>query len=110
MITQENFMFGGTVADNIRFGKPDATGDEIQAAATAVGPTDSSVRCRRAATPTSSSGAEQADRKPHTQLAGRSIEYEQLVGLVPRVRSSDRRCLPDQTHATMLPPPSTRRI
>jgi ATP-binding cassette, subfamily B, bacterial len=37
MVTQENFMFGGTVADNIRFGRPDATDDEIRAAATAVG-------------------------------------------------------------------------
>jgi ATP-binding cassette, subfamily B, bacterial len=37
MVTQENFMFGGTVADNIRFGKPDATDDEIRAAAAAVG-------------------------------------------------------------------------
>src|SRR5271157_443686 len=36
MVTQENFMFGGTVADNIRFGRPDATADEIRAAATAV--------------------------------------------------------------------------
>ena len=37
MVTQENFMFDGTVADNIRFGRPDATDDEIRAAATAVG-------------------------------------------------------------------------
>ncbi|MBV9515849.1 MAG: ABC transporter ATP-binding protein, partial [Mycobacteriaceae bacterium] len=37
MVTQENFMFGGTVADNIRFGRPDATAEEISAAATAVG-------------------------------------------------------------------------
>jgi ATP-binding cassette, subfamily B, bacterial len=37
MVTQENFMFGGTVADNIRFGRPDATDDEIRVAATAVG-------------------------------------------------------------------------
>ena len=37
MVTQENFMFDGTIADNIRFGRPDATGDEIRAAATAVG-------------------------------------------------------------------------
>jgi ATP-binding cassette subfamily B protein len=37
MVTQENFMFGGTVADNIRFGRPDATDDEIRSAATAVG-------------------------------------------------------------------------
>src|SRR5215217_424737 len=37
MVTQENFMFDGTVADNIRFGRPDATDDEVQGAAAAVG-------------------------------------------------------------------------
>ena len=37
MVTQENFMFDGTVADNIRFGRPDATDPQIRAAATAVG-------------------------------------------------------------------------
>ncbi|OBB61917.1 ABC transporter [Mycobacterium sp. 852013-51886_SCH5428379] len=37
MVTQENFMFDGSVADNIRFGKPDATDDEVRAAAAAVG-------------------------------------------------------------------------
>jgi len=37
MVTQENFMFDGTVADNIRFGRPDATDAEVRAAAEAVG-------------------------------------------------------------------------
>jgi ATP-binding cassette subfamily B protein len=37
MVTQENFMFDGTVADNIRFGRPDATDHEVQEAAAAVG-------------------------------------------------------------------------
>ncbi|HET9873363.1 MAG TPA: ABC transporter ATP-binding protein [Propionibacteriaceae bacterium] len=37
MVTQENFMFDGTVAENIAFGKPDATRAEIVSAATAVG-------------------------------------------------------------------------
>jgi ATP-binding cassette subfamily B protein len=37
MVTQENFMFDGTVADNIRFGRPDATDTEVRAAAAAVG-------------------------------------------------------------------------
>ncbi|CAN5402103.1 ABC transporter ATP-binding protein [soil metagenome] len=37
MVTQENFMFEGTVADNIRFGRPDAGDDEVRAAAEAVG-------------------------------------------------------------------------
>lgn len=37
MVTQENFMFEGTVADNIRFGRPDATDAEVRGAAQAVG-------------------------------------------------------------------------
>lgn len=37
MVTQENVMFSGSVADNIRFGRPDASDDEVRAAATAVG-------------------------------------------------------------------------
>ncbi len=37
MVTQENFMFDGTVADNIRFGRPDASDEEVAGAAAAVG-------------------------------------------------------------------------
>jgi ATP-binding cassette, subfamily B, bacterial len=37
MVTQENYMFGGTVADNIRFGRPSASMDEVVAAARAIG-------------------------------------------------------------------------
>jgi ATP-binding cassette, subfamily B, bacterial len=37
MITQESFLFGGSVADNIEFGRPGAARDEVVAAATAVG-------------------------------------------------------------------------
>jgi ATP-binding cassette, subfamily B, bacterial len=37
MVTQENFMFEGSVADNIRFGRPEATDAEVRAAAEAVG-------------------------------------------------------------------------
>jgi ABC-type multidrug transport system fused ATPase/permease subunit len=37
MVTQENFMFGGTIADNIAFGKPTATRAEIEEAGRAVG-------------------------------------------------------------------------
>ncbi len=37
MVTQENFMFDGSVADNISFGRPSAGRDEIIRAATAVG-------------------------------------------------------------------------
>jgi ATP-binding cassette, subfamily B, bacterial len=37
MVAQENFLFSGTIADNIRFGRPDATDDQIRAAARAIG-------------------------------------------------------------------------
>ncbi|MDX6292465.1 MAG: ATP-binding cassette, subfamily bacterial [Kribbellaceae bacterium] len=37
MVTQENFLFTGSVADNIRFGKPEATMEEIVDAAKVIG-------------------------------------------------------------------------
>ena len=40
MVTQENYLFGGTVADNIRFGKPSASIEEVHEAARAIGAHD----------------------------------------------------------------------
>lgn len=37
LVTQEAYLFSGSVADNIRMGKPDATDDDVIAAARAVG-------------------------------------------------------------------------
>jgi len=37
IVPQEGFLFAGTVAENIAFGRPDATGEEIVRAAQAVG-------------------------------------------------------------------------
>ncbi|HXF62457.1 MAG TPA: ABC transporter ATP-binding protein [Caldilineaceae bacterium] len=37
IVPQTPFLFAGTVADNIRYGKPDATDDEVLAVATRVG-------------------------------------------------------------------------
>jgi len=37
MVTQENYMFGGTVADNIRFGRPGAGMEQVVEAARAIG-------------------------------------------------------------------------
>lgn len=37
MVTQESFLFSGTVGDNILFGRPDATREEMEAAARAIG-------------------------------------------------------------------------
>jgi ATP-binding cassette, subfamily B, bacterial len=40
MVTQESFLFSGTVADNIAIGRPDATREEIESAARAIGAHD----------------------------------------------------------------------
>ncbi len=37
MVTQENYLFSGTVADNIRFGRPEASTAEVEDAARAIG-------------------------------------------------------------------------
>jgi ABC-type multidrug transport system fused ATPase/permease subunit len=37
MVTQENYLFSGTVADNIRFGRPEASAAEVEEAARAIG-------------------------------------------------------------------------
>ncbi len=40
MVTQENYLFSGTIADNIRFGRPDATMADVVRATTALGAHD----------------------------------------------------------------------
>ncbi|CAB4715846.1 unannotated protein [freshwater metagenome] len=40
MVTQENYLFSGTIADNIRFGRPGASLDDVVAATTALGAHD----------------------------------------------------------------------
>jgi ABC-type multidrug transport system fused ATPase/permease subunit len=40
VVTQESFLFSGTVGDNIRFGRPSATKGEVEAAARAIGAHD----------------------------------------------------------------------
>jgi ABC-type multidrug transport system fused ATPase/permease subunit len=37
LITQENFLFSGTIADNMRLGRPSASDAEVEAAAAAIG-------------------------------------------------------------------------
>ncbi len=40
MVTQENYLFSGSIADNIRFGRPEATMEEVVRATTALGAHD----------------------------------------------------------------------
>jgi ATP-binding cassette subfamily B protein len=37
MVTQENYLFSGTIAENIRFGRPEATQEQVEAATRAIG-------------------------------------------------------------------------
>ena len=37
VVLQDPFLFSGTIADNIRFGRPEATDEEVAAAAAAIG-------------------------------------------------------------------------
>ncbi|MDH4177474.1 MAG: ABC transporter ATP-binding protein/permease [Thermoleophilia bacterium] len=37
VVLQDPFLFSGTIADNIRFGRPDASDEEVEAAARAIG-------------------------------------------------------------------------
>ena len=57
VVLQDNFLFDGTVGDNIRYGRPDATMDEIRRSAASRTPTSSSRRSRRSTTPSSASAA-----------------------------------------------------
>ena len=56
-VPQEGFLFSGTVLDNIRFGRPDATGLRSRRPPARSGPTRSSPACPTATTPRSASGA-----------------------------------------------------
>ena len=66
VVLQDPFLFSGTIADNIRFGRPEATDEEVAAAAHAIGvdritarfeagSTTSSARAARGSRPASAS-------------------------------------------------------
>ena len=57
IVLQDPFLFSGTVRENIRYGRLEATDEEIEEAARTVGAHDFISACRRATTPTSTNAA-----------------------------------------------------
>ncbi len=57
MVLQDTWLFGGTIAENIAYGKPGATEDEVHEAARAATWTGSSTRCPMDTTPGSATTA-----------------------------------------------------
>jgi ATP-binding cassette subfamily B multidrug efflux pump len=47
IVLQDTFLFTGTIRDNIRYGRPDATDEEVEAAARAVGAHEFIVRMEK---------------------------------------------------------------
>ena len=56
-VQQDVYLFSGTVFENIQYGKPGASREEVVEAAKRAGAHDSSWSCRTATTPMWASGA-----------------------------------------------------
>ena len=76
MVTQESFLFSGSVADNITFGKPEATRAEVEEAARAIGADD--------VHPGAAGGVRHRRRQARRPALGRAAPTGQLRPRVPR--------------------------
>lgn len=97
IMTQDNFLFSGTVADNIRYGKLDATDDEIIAAAKAVNAHDFIMKLEK---------GYQTELKERG--AGLSIGQRQLIAFartmvsMPKILILDEATSSIDTHTELL--------
>jgi ATP-binding cassette subfamily B protein len=97
VMTQDNFLFSGTVRDNIRYGKLDATDAEIEAAAKAVNVHDFIMKME-----------EGYDTKIKERGAGLSIGQRQLLAFARTMVSAPRILILDEatssidTHTELL--------
>jgi ATP-binding cassette subfamily B protein len=97
VMTQDNFIFHGTVRDNIAYGKPDATDEEIIAAAKAVNAHEFIMRMENG-----------YDTELKEQGAGLSIGQRQLIAFArtmvsqPRVLILDEATSSIDTHTELL--------
>ena len=97
VMTQDNFLFSGTVRDNIRYGKLDATDEEIEAAAKAVNAHDFIMKMENG-----------YDTKIKERGAGLSIGQRQLLAFARTMVSAPRILILDEatssidTHTELL--------
>jgi len=68
IVLQDTFLFSGTIRDNIRYGRPDATDEEVEAAARAVGAHDFIMRLEKG-----------YDTEVHERGAKLSVGQRQLI-------------------------------
>ncbi len=68
IVLQDTFLFSGTIRDNIRYGRPDATDEEVEAAARVVGAHDFIVRLEKG-----------YDTEVHERGAKLSVGQRQLI-------------------------------
>src|SRR4029453_3406747 len=88
MVTQESFLFSGTIADNIAFGRPGAERDEIEASARAIGAHEFI-----AALP------DGYDTDVHKRGGRLSAGQRQLVAFARAFLADPAALLPDQAHS-----------
>jgi len=97
IMTQDNFLFSGTVADNIRYGKLDATEEEITAAAKAVNAHDFIIKMEKG-----------YDTELKERGAGLSIGQRQLLAFartmvsMPKILILDEATSSIDTHTEVL--------
>jgi len=97
IMTQDNFLFSGTIADNIRYGKLDATDEDIIAAAKAVNAHDFIIKMEK--------GYETALKE---RGAGLSIGQRQLLAFartmvsMPKILILDEATSSIDTHTELL--------
>ena len=97
VVLQDPFLFSGTIASNIRFGKPDATDAEVEAAAAAVGVDRVAARV--------SGGLDHAVREGGSGL---SAGERQLISIARALLADPRILILDAATSTIDRPPEVR--